>query len=61
MRISNDISASDVVNLSVPTSVKDADTDAAQIAFRQEGMPYLTHVIICARKRLQQGGLAGAI
>ena len=43
------------------TSAKDADTDVAQIAFRQEGMAYLPQVIMCSRKRFQQGGLAGAI
>ena len=36
-----------------------AERDAAQITFRREGMPYLTHFVLRAEKNAQPGAIAG--
>ena len=41
-------------NLEHGGSREDAQRDAAQITFRREGMPYLTHFVLCAEKKAQQ-------
>ena len=37
-------------NLEQDGSVEEAERDAAQITFRQEEVPYLTHFVLCAEK-----------
>ena len=38
-------------NLEQGSKTEDAERDAAQITFRQEGMPYPAHFVLCAQKR----------
>ena len=46
-------------NLEQGGKAEDAERDAAQITFRQDGMPYLTHFVLCAQKRSPTNGCTG--
>ncbi|MFA4987866.1 MAG: methyltransferase domain-containing protein [Candidatus Brocadiia bacterium] len=37
---------------------EDAQRDADQITWRREGMPYLTHFVLCAQKKTRQSAMA---
>jgi len=39
-------------NLEIGGSTEDAERDASQVTFRAQGVPYLTHFVLCAEKRL---------